>query len=1030
VLATERKVHCQPNHSEGWHTYPIFTRYRQESLATQEQKGLNDLDGQEASGELLARVHPLHTFDEKGHRLTSKPKGPHFVPRWQTSPLIATGMVNENLLDDVELASLVETCIETRSAVLGGFHFAPRGTTSDVSRATAIFAELASIAAGKEEEYLGDPMSHMMIPIFQSHNDTDRGDVVAVLQATIHWLDYLNGVLPEGEAGYQVVVEHSCDPSGVKAYTFEINGLRGFVKGRGDRHDDVPSHERLVVKGSFSKENIPDGVSDGLPFNQDSSCPYVFRVYPSQDLHDTFMSATPVLVTCAVAAIFLFSICMFLFFDRLVERRQKIILAKATQSTAIVSSLFVSIADWIAYSCATISSDRCGLCFACFFQPKQVRDRLLASQTEKLNRQKRDAMLTTTHRLKSFLNGVQQDDYQDEQPIADLFPDCTVMFADIAGFTAWSSAREPSQVFILLQTVYQNFDAIAKRRGVFKVETIGDSYVAVTGLPEPQPKHASIMARFAWDCLIRMSEVTKGLEGSLGPETGTLSMRFGLNSGSVTAGVLKGDRARFQLFGDTVNTASRMESTGVKGRIHVSSTTADALKKENKGSWLTPRSDSVSAKGKGVMSTFWVALKNPGVSQRGYGSDDDASAAALDDQARIDGQISVEKEARLVGWMSEMLVRQIKKVLVVRLRSPLPGVAADGDLVVYPEEGRISLDEFQEAISTVDFNPDVTDAVLNYDQVEIPEAMHHDVREYISMIASSYRHNKFHNFEHACHVTMSVSKLLSRVVNPDLLSSSSNGDLKGPGAMAAEIHNFTHGLISDPLATLALVFVALIHDVNHRGISNLQLAKEEPELAEHYRNKCLAEQNSLDIAWEIFMTARFKKLREYIFETQDELLRFRQLVVNMVLATDIFDKEFNRLRKDRWHRAFHEDLPDSVSKDLRATIIMEHIIQASDVSHTMQHWHVYLKWNRRLFLEMFAAHRSGRLVTDPRRFWFQGELDFFDNYVIPLAKKLKECHVFGVSSDEYLSYAMKNREEWAERGKSIVASMILDAQNI
>eukprot|EP00934_Nitzschia_sp_Nitz4_P000279 Nitzschia sp. Nitz4//scaffold921_size634//25//552//NITZ4_009337-RA/size634-processed-gene-0.3-mRNA-1//1//CDS//3329560144//279//frame0 len=130
---------------------------------------------------------------------------------------------------------------------------------------------------------------------------------------------------------------------------------------------------------------------------------------------------------------------------------------------------------------------------------------------------------------------------EESQPIADLFPYCTVLFADIAGFTAWSSTRDPSQVFTLLQNLYQAFDAIAMRRRVFKVETIGDSYVAVTGLPDPQDDHAVIMAKFARDCLVKMHEVTQALEVRLGPDTTDLSMRFGLNSGQVTGGVLRGD---------------------------------------------------------------------------------------------------------------------------------------------------------------------------------------------------------------------------------------------------------------------------------------------------------------------------------------------------------------------------------------------------------------------------------------------------------------------------------------------------------
>ena len=93
--------------------------------------------------------------------------------------------------------------------------------------------------------------------------------------------------------------------------------------------------------------------------------------------------------------------------------------------------------------------------------------------------------------------------------------------------------RDPTQVFMLLEAIYSAFDVIARRRGVFKVETIGDSYVAVTGLPDPQRDHALIMARFARDCRIRFKEITRTLELALGPDTGDLCMRFGMHSGPV-----------------------------------------------------------------------------------------------------------------------------------------------------------------------------------------------------------------------------------------------------------------------------------------------------------------------------------------------------------------------------------------------------------------------------------------------------------------------------------------------------------------
>ena len=119
------------------------------------------------------------------------------------------------------------------------------------------------------------------------------------------------------------------------------------------------------------------------------------------------------------------------------------------------------------------------------------------------------------------------------------------------------------------------------------------------------------------------------------------------------------------------------------------------------------------------------------------------------------------------------------------------------------------------------------------------------------------------------------------------------------------------------------------------------------------------------------------------------------------MATDIFDAELNNLRKKRWERAFSGvEQEGSVHSDLRATIVIEHIIQASDVSHTMQHWHVYQRWNKRLLTEMYQAFKDGRMAKDPSTFWYQGELGFFDHYVVPLANKLKECGVFGVSSDE------------------------------
>jgi len=183
------------------------------------------------------------------------------------------------------------------------------------------------------------------------------------------------------------------------------------------------------------------------------------------------------------------------------------------------------------------------------------------------------------------------------------------------------------------------------------------------------------------------------------------------------------------------------------------------------------------------------------------------------------------------------------------------------------------------------------------------------------------------------------------------------------------------------------------------------------------------------------MEDRFTQLRTAICGTQVELQRFRQLVVNSVMATDVMDKELKNLRNVRWDRAFapsstKPESPEAAAAAARdnvnrkATIVIEHLIQASDVAHTMQHWHVYRKWNAKLFTEMTLAYREGRADTDPATFWYDGELGFLDFYIIPLAKKLKECGVFGVCSDEYLTYAMENRHEWAEKGREVVAELV------
>jgi class 3 adenylate cyclase len=710
-----------------------------------------------------------------------------------------------------------------------------------------------------------------------------------------------------------------------------------------------------------------------------------------------------------VAFTFVLVAIVFFIYDIFVQRRNEKLVASAAKSNAIVTSLF----------------------------PENIRERLIG-QNEISSKH------TTPQHLKSvLLDGVDgkalqgaDGNLKTTKPLADLFLDTTVMFADICGFTAWSSVREPSQVFLLLESVYGSFDQIAKRRRVFKVETVGDCYVAVAGLPDPRRDHAVLMARFARDVMMDMYTLTKNLEVTLGPDTGEMTLRIGLHSGPVIGGVLRGARSRFQLFGDTINTTARIESTGEAGRIHLSQETADLIIKAGKQNWVERRNEVVVAKGKGALQTFWLSLSegrrsSDGRSERSSGRDySEVEKNCLDN---LNDSSSQSRKIRLINWNVEQLLCLLKQVVAHRqtlATSKSNSIIATSECLhmeSLTESSVLPLEEVQEIITLPKFDRLASRNKTDPEMVDIPDDVNRQLKLYVTWIASMYRSNPFHNFDHASHVLMSVVKLMSRIVAPtDILE---KNESKKKSKVAATLHDHTYGITSDPLTQFACAISALIHDVDHTGVPNAQLVAEKTDIAIRYKERSVAEQNSLDLAWNTLMEPRYNELRATIFTNECERRRFRQLVVNSVLATDIVDKDLKALRNARWERAFHpqesmQNVNPHDAVNRKATIVIEHLIQASDVSHTMQHWHVFRKWNQRLFEEMYAAYRAGRAAKDPAEFWYQGEIGFFDFYIIPLAKKLKDCGVFGVSSDEFLNYAKKNREEWETRGQEIVAEMV------
>ncbi len=566
------------------------------------------------------------------------------------------------------------------------------------------------------------------------------------------------------------------------------------------------------------------------------------------------------------------------------------------------------------------------------------------------------------------------------------------------------------------------------------VNVASDCYVASCGAPIPRDDHAVVMARYASDCLRTLPLVVTQLERSLGPDTGDLMIRIGLHSGAVTSGVLRGDKGRFQLFGDTMNTASRMESTGLPMKIQVSPDMAELLRKAGKGNWLEPREVKVFVKGKGHLQTYWLVKDNAECVHST--SDASSGGAAISTELVAKNQASDQFNAkidRLVGWNVERMCELLKEILSRRLAksdvekkaAPLKSCSTIGSRV----QATIPLDEVQDVVVLPEFDARAFKKQIPVSSIKLDIPVINQLTDLVTMIGEHYHDNPFHNFEHASHVAMSVSKLLSRIISPreqGLMGSVIHSEIKKiaeqSATLASELHDHTFGITSDPLTAFAAFFAALIHDIDHYGVPNTVLKKEKPDLSEKYRQTSIAEQNSVDLAWEMFMRKEYSTLRRCICPTEEDSRRFRLLVVQMVMCTDIMDKEIGELRKERWNKAFSGGPGGDTAQNTnrRATIVIEHLIQASDVSHTMQHWHIYRKWNQNLFLELYHAYKQGRLEDDPSPNWYSGELSFFDFYVIPLAKKLDTCGVFGVTSDEFLMYAMANRKEWELKGEQLV----------
>jgi hypothetical protein len=341
-----------------------------------------------------------------------------------------------------------------------------------------------------------EPMLDMYYPIIDdlSRSAVDKSknmtaNTVGMLAIPIYWRSFIRNILTTGSDGIVVVVHNTCN----LPFTYQINGNHVVYLGVGDKHNAI--YDDLVVSSdvkdlkSFAQR---DSGYSGAEIDV-NYCPYTLHVYPSDTMKASFVTNDATTFAVLILLAFCFTSCVFLLYDRYVERRQRRVKSAAMHSAAIISSLF----------------------------PASVRERLFPStgavkETSQESQKMPSELNVNTSTTRAIIGS----------PIAQEYPDTTVIFADIVGFTAWSSSRDPIKVFHLLETLYAGFDALANKYGVFKIETIGDCYVAVVGLPKSRKNHAVVMVKFASAIRAKMVELIHELEETLGPVRLHFQLRF------------------------------------------------------------------------------------------------------------------------------------------------------------------------------------------------------------------------------------------------------------------------------------------------------------------------------------------------------------------------------------------------------------------------------------------------------------------------------------------------------------------------
>mmetsp|Transcript_15384 Transcript_15384/g.28983 ORF Transcript_15384/g.28983 Transcript_15384/m.28983 type:complete len:1197 (+) Transcript_15384:315-3905(+) len=610
----------------------------------------------------------------------------------------------------------------------------------------------------------------------------------------------------------------------------------------------------------------------------------------------------------------------------------------------------------------------------------------------------------------------------------------TIFFSDIVGFTSMAGEMRPMQVMKMLNELYTEFDKIAEKNGVYKVETIGDAYMVVGGAPEriPAPKAAQRVALFALETL----EFVKNFRTSEGHK---IHIRAGIASGPVVAGVVGKAMPRYCFFGDTVNLASRMESSSKKMKIQCSDFTRQLIQDAPDFSFeIEQREENgvkgVDLKGKGLTNTWWIR----GVS--GLHFQESVNGIPGDIESRQSVHVDVIIQSMVLSGQSWSRIGLPD--------SPLVGATSDQEVMIT----RVSA-MLQHRLEI---------AMEQRRQGSMNRLQKSQLRSYVKEISTMYNPVDFHNFEHAVHVTTSMNKIIDTIVESVDYGEQGNGSICKTFWQNSFIH-FT------------LIFSCLIHDVEHTGKSNKILAANQHRVAIKFTGPS-AERNSIQVALELLFRPKYKFIRKAIFPRIEDRFLFGKCIFWAILCTDIASPENtnNCLRRFNIVHAVRDSLDSAIARGipperpnynpdvcpllpylkevvayLKLTqkeindnpeqlkidqcgiencVAVEHLMQGSDVAHLMQDWSIFLKFNYRLYKELMACYKSG-LMPDPSGNWAIGQIGFFTHYVIPLAERIETICGGSISSLHLSQNARANMNRWQEEGELLTGIFVSGYRN-